>query len=50
MMNYNKLCAGMFAGVGALFLIYTEHFESGVAILSAMVGFFVGDANGKKTP
>lgn len=47
-MNWNKLCAGIFAGAGALFLIYKGEIAAGAAILSGMLAFFVGDANGRK--
>ncbi len=43
-----RLMAGGFAGVGALLLIYIGEVGAGIAILSSMVGFFVGDANGRR--
>lgn len=39
--------AGAFAGTGALILIYVGEVTAGAAILASMVGFFVGEANGK---
>jgi hypothetical protein len=47
-MNYDKLCAGVFVGIGSLLLIYKGEIASGVGLLGAMVGFFVGDKNGYK--
>lgn len=47
-MNYAKLVAGFFSGVGALMLIYMGHVTEGCIILSSMVAFFVGEANGKR--
>lgn len=46
--NYNRLLAGGFAGAGAIILILTNHAEAGIAILSSMVGFFVGEKNGER--
>ena len=47
-MNYAKLLAGGFAGAGALLLIYEDHITEGCMILTAMLGFFIGEANGKR--
>lgn len=47
-MNWNKLCAGIFAGAGALFLIYKGEIAVGASILSGMLAFFIGDTNGKR--
>jgi len=44
--NYPRIIAGVFAGVGALLLISQGEITAGVSILSAMVGFFVGERNG----
>lgn len=43
-----RLLGGGFAGVGALILLYQGETAAGVAILSSMLAFFVGEANGKK--
>ncbi len=43
-----RLMAGGFAGAGALILIYVGETGAGIAILSSMVGFFVGEANGRR--
>ena len=43
-----RLMAGAFAGSGALLLIYIGEIPAGVGLLASMVGFFVGDANGRK--
>lgn len=47
--NYPRLLAGSFAGAGALLLIWQGNITEGAIILSAMVGFFVGEKNGQKT-
>lgn len=46
-MNHARLMAGGFAGVGALILIVQGHYEPAIAILSGMLGFFVGEKNGE---
>lgn len=48
-MNWNTLCAGIFAGFGALFLLYKGEIAAGAAILSGMLAFFVGDSNGRNS-
>jgi len=47
-MNWPRIIAGIFCGCGALLLIYKGEITAGVSILSAMVGFFVGEHNGYK--
>lgn len=47
-MNVPRIIAGIFCGCGALLLIYKGEIAAGVSILSAMVGFFVGEHNGIK--
>lgn len=47
-MNLEKILAGIFAGAGALILLYQGHTTAGTAILGTMLGFFVGEANGRK--
>lgn len=47
-MNYLRMVAGVFVGGGALMLIYKGEITAGVALLGTMLGFFVGEANGKK--
>lgn len=47
-MNGERIVAGLFCGVGAILLIYRGNVAEGCAILGAMVGFFVGEANGKR--
>ena len=47
-MNYNRTVAGVFIGAGALLLIWKGEYTAAVALLGSMVGFFVGEANGKK--
>lgn len=46
--GYARLMAGAFAGTGGLLLIVLGHVAAGVGILASMVGFFVGEANGRK--
>ena len=43
-----RLMAGAFAGSGALLLIYIGEIPAGVGLLASMVGFFVGEANGRR--
>lgn len=43
-----RLMAGAFAGTGGLVLLFLGEVPAGVGILSAMVGFFIGEANGRK--
>ena len=47
-MNVARVVAGFFAGAGALILIYQGHITEGGLILSTMLGFFVGEANGQR--
>ena len=47
-MNYHRLLAGAFAGLGGLYLLYLGETAAGVAILSGMMGFFVGEWNGER--
>lgn len=47
-MNVHKVIAGISAGAGALLLIYKGYITEGTIILSTMVGFFVGETNGKR--
>ena len=47
-MNYPRAIAGVFAGCGSLLLIYQGYITEGVGILSAMLGFFIGEANGER--
>ena len=43
-----RIMAGAFGGVGALLLIYVGEIPAGVGLLGTMLGFFIGEANGKK--
>jgi hypothetical protein len=47
-MNYNRMIAGIFVGAGALLLIAKGNIAEGCTLLGSMVGFFVGEANGKR--
>lgn len=44
-----RIIAGVFAGSGALLLIYKGYISEGCTLLGALMGFFVGEYNGKKT-
>jgi uncharacterized membrane-anchored protein YitT (DUF2179 family) len=48
MQRPERLVAGVFAGAGAMLLLYQGQTVAGVAILSSMVAFFTGEANGKR--
>ncbi len=43
-----RALAGIFGGSGALMLIFVGEIPAGVGLLSVMLGFFIGDANGRK--
>jgi len=47
-LNLERLLAGAFAGAGALILLYQGHTTAGGILLSSMLAFFVGEANGRK--
>jgi len=47
-MNHQREIAGIFAGAGALLLIYQGEVALGASLLSAMMAFFVGEKNGKR--
>lgn len=44
----HKAIAGIFVGAGALLLIYQGEYLAAGPLLGAMLGFFVGDTNGKR--
>lgn len=48
MVHVLRPMAGAFAGTGGLLLIYLGEVAAGVALLSGMLAFFVGEANGRK--
>lgn len=48
MVNHLRLCAGIFAGAGALILIYQGHVSEGGILLASLMAFFVGEKNGEK--
>jgi len=48
-LNWLRFSAGLFAGVGALILLLQGKTEPAIAILSAMLGFYIGEANGKRS-
>ena len=48
MVDIARAIGGIFAGSGALLLIYLGHTDIGSVILSAMLAFFVGEANGQR--
>lgn len=43
-----KAISGIFLGSGAMFLIYLHQYTAGVALLTLMGGFFIGESNGRK--
>ena len=43
-----RAMAGGFGGAGALLLIYLGEIPAGVGLLGTMLGFFIGEANGRK--
>lgn len=47
-MNYLRMIAGCFVGVGALYLIHKGELVAGAGLLGSLCGFFVGDFNGKR--
>ena len=47
-MNVEKIIAGIFVGIGSIYLIHLGYIEAGAGILGTMVGFFVGNNVGKK--
>lgn len=47
-MDYPRCIAGIFAGAGGLLLIYEGYVTEGSMILTAMLAFFVGEANGQR--
>jgi len=47
-MNAERAIAGIFVGAGSLLLIYYGHITEACTLLGAMVGFFVGEANGTR--
>ena len=48
LLDYARIVGGVFAGAGAIVLIWRGYVEYGVIILSTMLGFFVGEQNGKR--
>jgi hypothetical protein len=47
-LSHEREIAGVVSGAGALLLIYQGNVDAGVAILACMLGFFIGEQNGKK--
>lgn len=43
-----RAISGIFVGSGALLLIYKGYISEGGILLGTMLGFFVGEYNGKK--
>jgi len=43
-----RALAGIFGGVGALMLILLGELPAGVGLLGTMLGFFIGEVNGKR--
>lgn len=49
MTDYNRLLAGAFTGIGAIYLIMQGNETAGVALLASLMAFFVGETNGKRS-
>jgi len=47
-MKYLRAIAGIFAGIGSLMFIYVQEYGYAMGLLGTMLGFFVGEANGKR--
>lgn len=47
-LNHQREIAGVFAGAGALLLIWKGEVALGASLLSGMLAFFVGEHNGKR--
>lgn len=47
-MKYLRLMAGFFVGTGSLIFIYVGEYIAAAGMLGTMLGFFVGEANGKR--
>jgi len=47
-MKYLRLMAGFFAGTAALAFIYNGEYAVAAGMIGTMLGFFVGEANGKR--
>ena len=45
---YLRLMAGAFVGTGALLFIIKGEYAVAAGLLGTMLGFFVGEVNGKK--
>lgn len=48
-MNVERTVAGIFVGAGAMFLIYQGEVATGASLLGSLVGFFIGEKNGKRS-
>ncbi len=46
--GYARLMAGAFAGAGGLLLIGLGEIAAGGILLSGLLSFFIGEANGRK--
>jgi hypothetical protein len=47
-MNYQREIAGVFVGIGAIVLIWKGEVTLAGALLSGMMGFFIGEKNGQR--
>jgi len=47
-MNYLRAIAGVACGVASIILILQKEYAIGGTLLGTMMGFFVGEANGKR--
>ena len=48
-MNHLRAIAGIFVGSGALIFISQGEYAIAAGLLGTMMGFFVGESNGKKS-
>lgn len=47
-MKYLRLMSGAFVGIGALIFIFKGEYAVAAGLLGSMLGFFIGEYNGKK--
>lgn len=45
-----RAIGGLFGGTGAILLIVVGEIPAGVGLLGTMLGFFIGEANGRHRP
>ena len=47
-MNVERVVAGIFCGAGALLFIWKGEYAVASGLLGGMLGFFIGEQNGKR--